>query len=122
MTDRKDALKKTIAELKEKISKKPATNQDLELRKFRKQLRRSQRRLTLLTPVPLEDKLKRIQKFADLVGKRLSDLTKGAKKVQGNPFVHSLRKRTKSLNKQIKKINRLLEKKKKDQPAPPAQA
>ena len=116
MVSNADALKKKIDELKKQV----ATGSDAAKgRTLRKELKRAQRRLALMTPLSLDNQLKRSQKILDLIGKELGELTKGAKKVVGNPYVHSLRKKTKSYNKRIKKINRLIEKKKKDAPAAP---
>ena len=115
MADKKEELKKQIAELKEKISKLRAagkeSKKDPELRKLVKALKRVQRQHAELLKPSLEDDLKKTQKQMDIVGKMLSDMTKGAKKVMGDPYVHSLRKKTKSLNKRIKKVNRLIAKK-----------
>jgi hypothetical protein len=114
-----DALKKKIDELKKQLAgQKDAAKADPKARALRKELKRTQRRLATLTPMSLENQLKRSQKILDLIGKTLGELTKGAKKVVGNPYVHSLRKKTKSYNKRIKKTNRLLEKRKKDGAAP----
>ena len=76
----------------------------------------------MITPVPLEDRQKRLQKQSDIIGKILSDLTKNMKKTAGSARVHSLRKKTKSLNKRIKKLGRLIEKKKPAAAAPAAVA
>ncbi len=88
-----------------------------EARKLRKQLKRAQRRVTLLTPQPLEAKHKRISRQNEIIGKILSDMSKAMKKPAENPFVHSLRKKVKSLNKRTKKLDRLIKKK---APATPA--
>lgn len=115
MVSNADALRKEIDELKKRLaSDKEAPKGDPKRRELRKELKRAQRRLALLTPLSLESQLQRSQKILDLIGKTLGEITKGAKKVVGNPYVHSLRKKTKSFNKRIKKINRLLEKRKKD--------
>jgi len=115
MVSNADALKKKIEELKKQLAgQKETAKGDPKVRALRKELKRSQRRFASLTPLSLEDQLKRSQKILELIGKSLSEMTQGAKKVVGNPYVHSLRKKTKSFNKRIKKINRLLEKKKKD--------
>jgi hypothetical protein len=119
MVSNADALKKEIDELKKKLAGGDSAKPDPQRRVLRKELKRAQRRLAVLTPLSLDNQLKRSQKILDLIGKELGELTKGAKKVVGNPYVHSLRKKTKSYNKRIKKINRLLEKKKKDAPAAP---
>jgi chromosome segregation ATPase len=118
MVSNADALKKKIEDLKKQLaSSKEASAADPKARALRKELKRAQRRLALLTPLSLDSQLKRSQKVLELIGKELGEITKGAKKVVGNPYVHSLRKKTKSYNKRIKKINRLIEKKKKDAPA-----
>ena len=115
MVSNADALKKKIDELKKQLDgHKDAPKGEPKSRALRKELKRSQRRLASLTPLSLEDQLKRSQKVLELIGKTLGEITKGAKKVVGNPYVHSLRKKTKSYNKRIKKVNRLLEKRKKD--------
>src|SRR5262245_66280609 len=120
MVSNADALKKKIDELKKQLAAHPdAPKGEPKSRALRKELKRAQRRFAVLTPLSLENQLKRSQKILDLIGKELSELTKGAKKVVGNPYVHSLRKKTKSYNKRIKKVNRLLEKRKKDAPAAP---
>src|SRR2546426_226928 len=80
------------------------------LRQLRKSLKRAQRRLALLTPLNHEQKVARVTKLTDLLAKRLSDLTQGAKKVQANPYVRSLKKKTKSLNKRKKKLDRIAKK------------
>ena len=118
MVSNADALKKKIEDLKKQVAaSKDAPNTDLKARGLRKELKRAQRRLATLTPLSLDNQLKRSQKVLELIGKELGEITKGAKKVVGNPYVHSLRKKTKSYNRRIKKINRLIEKKKKDAPA-----
>src|SRR6185503_2270298 len=122
MVSNADALKKKIDELKKQLAThKDAPKGEPKSRAMRKELKRAQRRLALLTPLSLDNQLKRSQKVLDLIGKTLGEITKGAKKVVGNPYVHSLRKKTKSYNKRIKKANRLLEKVKKSQ-APAAEA
>ena len=37
----------------------------------------------------------------------MSDLTQGAKKVQANPYVRSIKKKNKSLNKRKKRLDRI---------------
>src|SRR5688572_7830240 len=124
MVSNADALKKKIDELKQQLAAhKETAKNDPKSRGLRKELKRAQRRYALLTPLSLESQLKRSQKILDLIGKELGEITKGAKKVVGNPYVHSLRKKTKSYNKRIKKVNRLLAKNKKDAaPAPAAES
>ena len=114
MADPKDALKKKIEDLKAQLAKDKAagktSNKDLAVRKLHKNLRRSQRKLALLTPLTFEQKVDRVSKLTDLIAKRMGELTQGAKKVQANPYVHSLRKKTKSLTKRKKKLDRIAKK------------
>ena len=114
MADPKEALKKTIADLKAKVAKEFAAGKDSKkdaaLRQMRKDLKRAQRRLALLTPLTHEQKVARVSKLTDFLTKRMSELTQGAKKVQANPYVRSLKKKTKSLNKRKKKLDRIAKK------------
>lgn len=114
MADAKEALKKKIADLKEKVAKEFAAGKDSKkdpaLRQMRKDLKRAQRRLALLTPLTHEQKVARVAKLTDFLTKRMSDLTQGAKKVQANPYVRSIKKKTKSLNKAKKKLDRIAKK------------
>src|SRR5258706_8684511 len=114
MADPKEALTKKITDLKEQIAKAKAAGKDLKkdlaVRQLRKQLKRTQRRLALVTPLNHEAKVARVTKLTDLLSKRLSELTQGAKKVQANPYVRSLKKKTKSLNKRKKKLDRIAKK------------
>jgi len=114
MADQKEALKKKIADLKEQVAKQYAagkeSKKDAAFRSLRKQLKRAQRRLALLTPLNHEQKVARVAKLTDLLAKRLGEITQGAKKVQANPYVRSLKKKTKSLNKRKKKLDRIAKK------------
>jgi hypothetical protein len=114
MADPKEALKKKIADLKEKVAKEFAAGKDSKkddaFRQMRKDLKRAQRRLALLSPLNHEQKAARVAKLTDLLAKRMSELTQGAKKVQANPYVRSLKKKTKSLNKAKKKLDRIAKK------------
>src|SRR6185295_9461916 len=114
MADPKEALKKKVADLKEKVAKEFAAGKDSKkdpaFRELRKQLKRAQRRLSLLSPLSLEQKTARVAKLTDMLSKRLGELTQGAKKVQANPYVRSLKKKTKSLNKAKKKLGRVAKK------------
>ena len=114
MADPKEALKKTIADLKAKVAKEFAAGKDSKkdaaFRKMRKELKRAQRRLALLTPLNHEQKAARVAKLTDLLAKRMTELTQGAKKVQANPYVRSLKKKTKSLTKAKKKLDRIAKK------------
>jgi len=114
MADPKEALKKKIADLKAQVSKETAAGKDSKkdpaLRKMRKDLKRAQRRLALLTPLTHEQKVARNGKLTEFLTKRMSELTQGAKKVQANPYVRSLKKKNKSLNKAKKKLDRIAKK------------
>jgi uncharacterized membrane protein YfbV (UPF0208 family) len=130
MADPKENLKKKIAELKGQLAQHKAAGKDLKkdptCRQLRKTLKRAQRRLALLTPLTFEQKVAQVAKFTELINKRLGELTQGAKKVQGNPYVHSLRKKLKSLNKRKKKLDRIAKKQPQQAaptspPAPPAE-
>jgi len=114
MADPKEALKKKIADLKEKVAKEFAAGKDSKkdsaFRKMRKDLKRAQRRLSLLTPLTHEQKVARNAKLSEFLTKRMSELTQGAKKVQANPYVRSLKKKTKSLTKAKKKLDRIAKK------------
>jgi hypothetical protein len=114
MADPKEALKKKVADLKEKVAKEFAAGKDSKkdsaFRQMRKDLKRAQRRLALLTPLTHEQKVARNTKLTDLLTKRMSELTQGAKKVQANPYVRSLKKKSKSLNKAKKKLDRIAKK------------
>jgi len=114
MADLKEALQKKVAELKEKVSKEFAAGKDSKkdpaFRQLRKDLKRAQRRLSLLSPLTHEQKTARVAKLTDMLTKRLSELTQGAKKVQANPYVRSIKKKNKSLNKRKKKLDRIAKK------------
>jgi hypothetical protein len=114
MADPKDALKKKIEGLKAQLAKEKAagktSNKDLNVRKLHKDLRRAQRKLALLSPLSYEQKVARVAKLTDMITKRMGELTQGAKKVQANPYVHSLRKKTKALTKRKKKLDRIAKK------------
>ena len=114
MADPKEALKKKVADLKDQVAKAKAAGKDSKkdpaFRTLRKQLKRAQRRLALLSPLNHEEKVNRVAKLTDLLAKRMAELTQGAKKVQANPYVRSLKKKTKSLNKRKKKLDRIAKK------------
>jgi len=114
MADPKEALKKKVADLKDQVAKQFAAGKDSKkdpaFRKLRKDLKRAQRKLALLSPLNHDQKVARVTKLTDLLAKRLSDLTQGAKKVQANPYVRSIKKKTKSLNKRKKKLDRIAKK------------
>jgi hypothetical protein len=114
MADQKEALKKKVADLKEKVAKEFAAKKDSKkdpaFRKLRKDLKRAQRRLALLSPLTHDQKVARVTKLTDMLTKRLSELTQGAKKVQANPYVRSIKKKNKSLNKRKKKLDRIAKK------------
>jgi len=114
MADQKEALKKKIADLKEQVAKEFAAKKDSKkdpaFRKLRKDLKRAQRKLALLTPLTHDQKVARVTQLTDFLTKRLSDLTQGAKKVQANPYVRSIKKKNKSLTKRKKKLDRIAKK------------
>ena len=114
MADPKEALKKKVADLKDKVAKEFAAGKDSKkdpaLRKLRKDLKRAQRRLALLTPLTHDQKVARVAKLTEFLTKRMSDLTQGAKKVQANPYVRSIKKKTKTLNKRKKRLDRIAKK------------
>jgi len=114
MPDQKEALKKKVADLKEKVAKEFAAKKDSKkdpaFRQLRKELKRAQRRLSLLSPLTQEQKVTRVAKLTDMLAKRLSELTQGAKKVQANPYVRSIKKKNKSLTKRKKKLDRIAKK------------
>lgn len=99
-------LKKRVTELTDAARKIVATAG----KAGRKKLKRLQRRLRKMQVLPFEERQKRTQKQSDYIGKHLSDMTKGMKKVEGNAFVHSMRKKVKSLNKKLKKFARIAKK------------
>lgn len=114
MSEQKEVLTKKITALQDQLGKAKAAGKDLkkdaDLRQARKTLKRAQRRLALLTPLTLEQRQARVAKISDMLAKRISDLTQGQKKIQGNPYVRSLRKKTKSANKAKKKLDRVAKK------------
>lgn len=110
-----DELKKRIPPLQEEIRQTFKASD----RTKRTRLRRVHRKLQKMRTLPFEEKQKAAQKQLDLISKRHSEMTKGMKKVQANAFVHSLRKKLKSLNKKVKKFARV---QKKMEAAKPAEA
>lgn len=114
MADAKETLKKKITELKDQVAKQFAAGKDSKkdpaFRELRKSLKRAQRKLSLLSPLNHDQKVTRVAKLTDLLAKRLGELTQGAKKVQANPYVRSIKKKTKSLNKRKKKLDRIAKK------------
>lgn len=119
MTEQKDkdpkaALHKKIEQIKGQLAKEKESGKDLKkdptCRQLRKTLKRVQRRLSGLATYTLEQQVERVDRFTELINARLSDLTQGAKKTEGNPYVHSLRKRIKSLTKRRKGLDRKIKK------------
>lgn len=110
MADPKEQMKKKIEDLKGQLAKQKEAGKDLRndpnCRQLRKTLKRSQRRLALLVPLTFEQKNARVDKFLELMGNRMSELTKESKNTAENAYVHSLRKKVKSLNKQKKRLDR----------------
>ena len=127
MADPKPALKKKISDLKGQLSKQKEAGKDLKAdkncRQLRKTLKRAQRRLRLLTPLTLEEKGVRLDKLLDMVNIQMSEMTKDSKKTTESPYVHSLRKKVKSITK-LKKANdrRIKKRGTKSAPAGPAPA
>ena len=101
-----EELKKRVVEMRGEIAKVLAVSK----REGRTLLKRVQRRLQKMRVLPFEERQKRTQKQSDIINKKLTDMTKGMKKVQANAFVHSLRKKMKSLNKRLKKFARIAKK------------
>jgi hypothetical protein len=118
----KEDLQKKIASLLKQIADLKAGGKDLKkdptARQVRKTLKRAQRRLRLLSPLSNQQRLDRVGKLSDMLSKRLGELTQGQKKVQANPYVRSIKKKTKSLNKLKKRLER--QAKKAAAKAPPA--
>jgi len=110
MPDPKEDLQKKIASLLKQIADLKTAGKDLRndptARQARKTLKRAQRRLRLLTPLSLDKRLERVGKLTDMLSKRLGELTQGQKKVQANPYVRSIKKKSKSLNKLKKGLER----------------
>ena len=124
MPDLKEDLKKKIESISKQITEQKAAGKDLKkdatCRQLRKSLKRAQRKLHLLTPLTGQPLMDRVGKLADALSKRLGELTQGQKKVQANPYVRSIRKKTKSINKLKKRLERRA--KKAAAKAPPAAA
>lgn len=110
MPDQKEALIKLVADLKQKVAQGKTAGKDSKkdpaFRTLRKQLKRAQRKLAMITPLTHEQKVARQAKFVDMITKRLGELTQGAKKIQANPYVRSCKKKLKSLNKLKKRLDR----------------
>jgi hypothetical protein len=116
MADPKEKLKKTIGDLKAQLAKEKAAGKDLKkdsaCRQLRKTLKRAQRKLKALSPLGFDEKVALVGKLTELLNKRMGELVPtGAKKLEGNPYIHSLRKKLKSLNKRKKKLDRIAKKK-----------
>ena len=122
MPEAKEDLTKKIDGLKKQIAEQKAAGKDSRkepaLRSMLKNLKRAQRKLRLQTPVTMEKRLERVGKLSDMLSKRLGELTQGQKKVQANPYVRSIKKKSKSLNKLKKGLER--RQKKAAASAPPA--
>lgn len=103
-------LKVQVAELRAK-TKDPRS--DEELRRARKRLKRAQRRVARQAIFSLPEQHKRTQKLLDMINVKLDVMTKQSKKTSDEAGVHALRKKSKSLNKRLKKLGRLQEKAKK---------
>ena len=105
------------AEVVERRSKSKDVRSDSELRRARKRLRRAQRKMAHKAILSVSDQIARSQKVLDMINARLDVLTKTAKKTSEDPFVHSLRKKSSSLNKRFKRLNKIQEKIKKAEEA-----
>lgn len=103
-------LKKKIETIKGQLASQK-DRKSPEARKLRKQLKRAQRRLANLTPVALEDRLKRVQKHNERLGAISTEMGKQGKKVQTDAYLHNIRKKIKSFTKRAKKLERLIKKK-----------
>lgn len=80
-----------------------------EIRALRKQLKRTQRKYRKLLPMSVEEKIKLHQYLLDNVNRQLSDLQKEGRKAQGDPWIHSLRKKIKTHNKILKRLTKIQE-------------
>src|SRR5437762_13211064 len=85
MADPKAALKKKVEDLKAKVAKEHAagkdSKKDLAFRSLRKELKRAQRRLALVTPLSHEQKAAPVSQLTDLLSKRAGGLTQAVTKV-----------------------------------------
>ena len=118
----KEKLKKSIEELKGKLAKaKGGKKTPGDARVLRKSLKRAQRRLTILSPLSIKDQDERVDKLQEMINKRIEQQGGSSKKIEGNPYLHSLRKKTKALNKLKKRLGRAT-KRAAAKAAPPAKA
>ena len=103
----KEKLKKEIEILKGKLTKaKGGKKTPGDARVLRKSLKRAQRRLRILSPLTLEQSSERCDKLLEMINKRMETLGQSSKKIEGNPYLHSLRKKTKAINKLKKRLDR----------------
>lgn len=104
-------IQKIREEIKKASGKEGADKRALRLqtREMRKLLKRKQRKLSAAKPMTQADRLKRLQKLLENVTAQQSELQKNTKKKTGDPNVHSFSKKVRSLNRRIKKINRIME-------------
>ena len=90
MADPKEALKKKVADLKDQVAKAKAAGKDSKkdpaFRTLRKQLKRAQRRLALLSPLNHEEKVNRVAKLTDLLAKRNEALESIARRDAATAF------------------------------------
>ena len=125
MADEEETLKKKIVDLKGQLAKQKEAGKDLKgddtCRQMRKTLKRAQRRLRIITPLTLEEKGTRLDNLLEMVTNQMTEMTKDSKKTAENAYVHSLRKKTKSINRRKKANDRRIKKrdskKKADAPA-----
>ena len=120
-----EAVRKNVEELKAKVAEAWKSSKDVRadaaLRGLRKKLKRSQRKLAHIAPAPTETRHKAGQKHLDNITSLLSKLQQTKKKGSGDANVRSLRKKSKSAAKLVKRLNKILEKRKKAE-APKAEA
>jgi hypothetical protein len=110
MADQKEKLKKQIEELKGKLAKSDGAKKEGEARTLRKSIKRAQRKLRLLTPLTIEEKSARTEQLTELVAKQMEQVGQNSKRIEGNPYLKSLRKKTKALNKLKKRLDRFAKK------------
>ncbi len=111
-----EAVRKDVEQLKGKVAEARKTSKnpkaDPALRSILKKLKRAQRKLAGAAPPPPETKHKSLQKRLDRIGVILGELTK-AKKSSGDANVRSLRKKSRSVTRQMRRVNKIIEKQKK---------
>jgi iron uptake system EfeUOB component EfeO/EfeM len=108
-----EKLRETIEILRGKIQRRSGqvknAESDPKLRGFHHGLRRAQRRIQELTPLTEEQKVKRLEKHLEMVGKRQDELKKQGKKAI-DPSMHSVNKIAKSISRRLRRFKRAQEK------------